>query len=128
MTSTVRLIVAGAAAVVAFDALASAVSRATGISYTWASLGSWILYAGTGYLVARSAPVSAVRMAAIAGAVLGATDASIGWAISWMIGPGRMPEELTPARWVWTLIFMMAMAAGIAALGGRFGRPHSDTV
>ena len=40
MTSTVRLIVAGAAAVVAFDALASAVSRATGISYTWASLGS----------------------------------------------------------------------------------------
>jgi hypothetical protein len=49
MTSWIRLTVFGALAVVAFDTLASLVSRTTGIAYGWASFGSWIRYAAFGY-------------------------------------------------------------------------------
>lgn len=120
MPAWIRLALIGAAAVVAFDAAASVASRVTGVAYSWATVGSWLLYAGFGYLASRAAGGS-VQVAALTGAVLGATDASLGWAVSWALGPGRMPG-VDARRWVSTLIFVAALAAGIAAIGGAMAR------
>lgn len=121
MVSWIRVALIGAAVVIAFDAAASLASRATGVAYSWATVGSWLLYAGFGFLASRAAGGS-VRAAALTGLVLGVTDASAGWAVSWAIGPGRT-AGLDARRWVWALVVVAAMAAGIAALGGAIARP-----
>jgi hypothetical protein len=117
-----RIAAAGALAVVAFDAAASLASRAAAVSYAWATVGSWLLYAGFGLLAARAAPAAPVRTAALVGAALGLTDATLGWAVSWAIGAGRVSGGLTVGRWLATAVFVTALAAGVAAAGGATGR------
>lgn len=121
-----RIALIGAVVVVGFDALASLLSRATGISYAWATLGSWLLYAAIGYLAARATPAEPVRAAALAGMVLGITDATAGWATSWALGAGRLAGGLTVSKWISTAIFVAALAAAVAALGGVAGRPPNS--
>ena len=59
----------------------------------------------------------------VAGAAVGLVDASLGWAISSLVGPGG-PEAgpTSPAAWVGTALFVMALAALVAALGGVAAR------
>lgn len=109
-----RFALAGALAVVAFDAVASLASRATSIAYGWASVGSWLLYAGFGYLAARAAPGAPVHAAALTGLALGVTDATLGWATSWALGPGRVPGGI-------------AALGGVLARGGRGPDVLTDT-
>jgi len=73
-----RIALIGAAAVVAFDTLASFAARTAGIPYVWASLGSFFLYAAVGYLAARASLNKQVRVAALAGLAVGLTDATVG--------------------------------------------------
>jgi len=122
MTTSTRVTAIGALAVVTFDALASVASRITGISYVWATLGSWMLYASCGYAAARIGSRAAISTAALTGLVLGLTDASLGWAVSWAIGPGRVAGGLGAGRWLSTLAFVAAAGAGIAACGGSAAR------
>lgn len=117
-----RIALLGALTVVVFDALASLASRATGIAYGSASVGSWLLYAGFGYLAARAVPGAPVRAAVLTGLMLGVTDATLGWATSWALGPGRVPGGLSARQWLATFVIVAATAAGIAALGGVFAR------
>jgi hypothetical protein len=125
MVTWVRIALFGAIAVVYFDALAAGASRATGIPYGWATLGSWLLYAGIGFLAARATPDAPLRAAALAGLVLGLVDASAGWAVSWALGPGRLTGGLTASRWLWTAMLVTTLAVGVATLGGLAGRSGS---
>jgi hypothetical protein len=102
-----------AAGVLLFDLAASLISRATGIPYASFSLGSFVIYALCGYLIAKQAPM---RLAVMGAAGVALVEATLGWAISWFIGPGRPGEEA--AR--------MPVAVGIGAitaivLGSFFG-------
>ena len=122
MVPWMRIALFGAVAVVCFDVIAAGVSRVTGIPYGWATFGSWLLYAAIGFLAARATPDAPLRGAALAGLVLGLADASAGWAASWALGPGRLAGGLTAFRWLGTAIFVVALAAGVATLGGLAGR------
>ena len=122
MLPRTRIIAIGVVAVVTFDALASIASRVTGIPYFWASFGSWILYIGIGYFAGRTTPQSPVRVAALTGLVSGFADASLGWAASWAIGPGKVAGGITPTQWLFTAIVVSALATGFAALGGDLSR------
>ena len=122
MTPRTRVFKTGIIAIVAFDALASIASRATGTPYFWASFGSWILYIGIGYFAGRTIPDSPIRTAAVTGLVSGIADASLGWATSWEIGPGRIAGGITATQWLFTAIFVAALATGFAALGGVIAR------
>lgn len=122
MTQWTRVTLSGAVGVIAFDTIASLASRMTGVAYGWAIIGSLALYAGIGFSAARSVKSTTIRMAALAGLLLGLTDATCGWAASWVIGPGRV-EGLTVTRWLSTAVFVASMSAGIAAVGGVAGRP-----
>lgn len=124
MTPRTRIFVTAIIAIVAFDALASIASRTTGTPYYWATFGSWILYIGIGYFAGRAIPESPIRTAGITGLVAGIADASLGWLTSWAIGPGKVAGGITPVQWLFTAIFVTALATGFAALGGVIARSN----
>lgn len=80
-----------------------------------------------GYLAARTTPSKPLLAAARAGIVLGGTDASIGWAISWAMGTGRGVVKLTPGRWIATAAFVIVLAALIATIGGLVAQWRNRT-
>ena len=65
MTPWLHVALIGAAALLAFDALASVGSHLTGFPYTGAIIGSWIVYGATGFAAARTAPDSPIKAAAL---------------------------------------------------------------
>lgn len=122
-----RAIIGGAVAVLMFDAAAAWASLVFGFPYGSVAIGSWIIYAVVGFVAGR---YSGVLAALVAGVAVGLVDASAGWAISWMIGPGRVPgAELTAARWTAAAIYVSVIAGVAATVGGvigRFTRPTSS--
>ena len=121
MSPWIRITSLAAATVVVFDIAASLASRASGVPYQWAVIGSICLYAGTGFLIARAGASGSVLAAALAGVVLGITDATLGWGASWLIGPGRTGTNLTASTWATTLLSVVALAAVVASVGGALG-------
>lgn len=126
MTSTMRVALLGVVAVIAFDAIASVVSRSTGISYSWATYGSWILYTLLGYLAGRASPAAALKSAALAGVIIGLADATLGWATSWSLGQGRVAGGISAAQWTFVAAIVTLFAIGFAALGGSFARMQNS--
>ena len=101
---------------IAFDLLASIASRLLGFPYAWASIGSFAVYAAVGVLAARLVPGASLSTAAVAAGVAGFTDATAGWGLSWLIGPGRPlnSANLTVGRW-------FRVASSVVLLGVVFG-------
>ncbi|HEY7236307.1 MAG TPA: hypothetical protein VH539_19255 [Gemmatimonadaceae bacterium] len=124
MTFPVKVALIGATSIVAFDAAASLAARQLGFPYAWASVGSYLLLFTIGRFAARSAPTSPIAAAALAAAFGGLADASLGWAVSWMIGPGRLPSSisLSISGWIATAIFVVGVAAAVGAIGGAIRR------
>lgn len=122
MTSQRKVIIGGCVAVVLFDVLASAASRSFAFPYARASVGSYFIYAAVGFLAGRCSDCLHARAGARAAAIAGFADASLGWAASWMIGPGRTPSgSLTPLTWILTAIMVAAFASMVGFLGGAVG-------
>ncbi len=105
--------------VIAFDAVASIASLALGFSYSYAALGSAVLYIVFAYFAARAFGFWA---ALLLGAVMGITDVTLGWAVSWVIGPGRVAvDTLTPMDWFFTATFATVLGAVYGLIGGGIG-------
>jgi hypothetical protein len=117
-----RVVLICVVAVIAFDAIASVISRSAGIPYEWASYGSWVLYIALGYLAAYTAARSPLKAAAIAGLVFGVADATLGWATSWILGPGRVAGGVSAAQWIFVAVIVTLLAVGFSMLGGSFAR------
>jgi hypothetical protein len=119
-----RTILAGMAGVVAFDAIAAFASRALGFPYTRAAIGSYLFYFAVGFFAARASRASPLRGAAVAAALVALTDASAGWWVSSLIGPGRPTEsvELTVTRWAGVALAVVTFAVAIGTVGGLVGR------
>jgi hypothetical protein len=118
----------GGLAVVAFDAIASVLSRQFGFAYTTAAWGSYVLYVAVGFFAARRGGMGA---AIEAGVLVGLVDASAGLAVSWVIGPGHPAGfTLTPLSWCVVAIavaFAAAICGAIGGLGSRFVGPPTAT-
>ena len=110
----------GAIAVVLFDAIAALASRSMGFAYTNASYGSFLIYAIAGFFGAK---VASWKGAALVGLALGLVDATIGWAVSWVIGPGR-PPDTTFSVWMWPVVAISVSITAIicALIGGVVAR------
>ena len=114
------IVLFGLLATVTFDALASVASRALSFWYPYATIGSWPIYATVGLLAGRAA---SVRAAAVAGAAVGFVETTLRWAVSWLIGPGRVgADTLTVGAVAITIVLVTLVGAGIGALGGVAGR------
>jgi hypothetical protein len=124
MSYQAKVVLSGILIVLAFDVAASLLSKSFGFPYARASFGSYLLYLGIGYFAARGAATSPLGAAALAAAIAGLADASLGWAISWKLGSGQLPAgmTLTPARWAATAVMVVALAAAVGTVGGVAGR------
>ena len=116
MSRTVRGILYGAAVVLAVSLVGSAASQTLGFDYSVLAPVSVVVYVAVGVYVGLRARVSE---AAIAGAAVGLIDATLGWGISWLIGPGRPQagEAITLLGWFNTTFFVALLSAAGAALG-----------
>jgi hypothetical protein len=116
MSRPTRGVLYGVAAVLALDTAGSVASQAFGFDYATLTPVSIVIYAAIGAYVGTTEPVS---RAAIAGAVVGLVDATLGWAISWAIGPGRplAEERITPLGLFNTAVFVAVLGAVAASVG-----------
>lgn len=106
-------------AVIVFDAVASVASLALGFPYTYAAFGSAVLYIAFAFFAARKFGFLA---AVLFGFAMGITDATLGWAVSWAIGPGRLAAStLTLSVWLYTATFVVVLAAMYGLVGGGIG-------
>jgi hypothetical protein len=117
MKPIAKVIFIGAAAVVAFDALASLASLRFGFAYSSAVVGSYIIYVATGFAAGRA---GGWKHGAIAGAVLGLVDGTLGWGVAWLIGPGKPPADLSFSPWMLP-VAVLAVSIGAAICGGVGG-------
>jgi hypothetical protein len=113
--------------IVVYDAMASLASMLLGFSYAKATIGSLFIYAAAGFFAERA---KNRRFSFLVGALVGITDITAGWGISWILGPGRAPGgTITIYQWLGTAAFVVALAsicAGIAGMVGSFGH-HRKT-
>ena len=106
-------------AVLAFDALASFASLAIGFNYGRASFGSAFMYMVFAFFCARKFGFGS---AFLLGTAMGLTDATLGWAISWAIGPGRLADEIYSLSSVgFTAVLMVVLGATYGLIGGGIG-------
>jgi hypothetical protein len=71
------------------DLLASVASRTIGFRYSYATVDSWLIYAAFGFMIGRRLNAFAASQGV---AVIAVVEAAIGWAVSWVSGPGRLPN------------------------------------
>ena len=116
MSRFARGILYGAGAVLAVAAVGSIASRALGFDYNLLAPIAFIIYAGVGAWVATA---DRVVRAAIAGGVVGVIDATAGWSIAYLVGPGRpqVGERITFLGLFNTTLFIAILAAATAAIG-----------
>jgi hypothetical protein len=117
--SILKIALLGIVAVVVFDGVASLASVHFGFAYANATVGSAVVFAIFGLLAGytRSLVISAVT-----GAIMGLADATLGWAVSWFIGPGRLPPgQLTIASWSKSAVTVVVIAMLYALIGGLVG-------
>jgi len=110
-----RIILVGAAIVVAFDAVASLLLPWLGASLAWMFLGESLLYFGVGFASGR---IGGLVAGARSGAAVAAVDATVGWAITWVIGTGRV-SRLTPFG-VAVVLLTMITTGVVAGSAGAF--------
>ena len=119
-TSAFRVALVGMGAVIVFDAIASLASLRIGFNYEYSAYGSMLLYGAFGYWAGR---VRTIPFAAIVGALMGLVDASLGWAVSWILGPGRWESgTLSITAWALIALQVVVVAAFCGLLGGVLGK------
>ena len=107
--------------VVLFDALASLVSKYTGASYGWFSFGSAAMYLIMGYVLTNRVRLN-LKAAIITLLCAASTEATLGWLVSWLIGPGKLAASGGgTAVSVMGLVFGAVFAVGFGTLFGWLG-------
>ena len=110
-----KFLLLSAAVLIAFDTVASVASASLQFPYTYVWPGSVLVYVGLSFEAARR---FGFWRGVLLGALLGFVDGTAGWAVSWAIGPGRVPaEHFSVGIWALTL----AMVVGFGAVQGAFG-------
>ena len=122
MKNVLWLILIGAAAILFYDAIGAIASLSLGFNYYWLIFGSTVIYAMVGYF---SANKKNVFIGAAAGAVMGLLDSTLGWYISWTLGPGRPDIEMDAIMIISTIFFVTILAGFIGLIGGFIARARN---
>jgi len=115
-----RWLIIGPVAVVCFDTLASIAARSLDFDYGSLWPLSILLTVGIAFLAGRD--TGSTRVGVLAGLALAFADATVGWTVSWLIGPGAPTaadrDALTVAVTAWGVT---ALGAIEGLLGGWLG-------
>ena len=121
MTKNVLLIVAaGALSVILLDMVGSFASLRFGFNYGILSVGSFIIYGVIGYAVMSAS--GRLRESIAAAVAVGAVDATLGWFLSWKIGPGEIPNAPLATIVVTALVVAVVIAGAAGAIGAWLAR------
>ena len=110
------IILIGAFAVLVFDTIGSLASRNFGFPYYWLTVGSFLIYAGVGLAASK---YNGLMYAPLAAGIVGLIDSTLGWYISWVIGPGR-PEIEMDLMQIFTAIIFVTVLASLFGFVGEF--------
>lgn len=129
MSNFWKIVSLGAMTVLLFDIAASLASKGLGFPYAYASIGSVFIYALVGYFTFRRCGLVRAVGAAV---LIEIVDATLGWYISWQIGPGALPaDQLTPPIIATTIMTVLIFAAICALIGSAIARvihgPRTET-
>ncbi|MES2304575.1 MAG: hypothetical protein V4558_03670 [Gemmatimonadota bacterium] len=106
-----RIVVIGIVIVLLYELAASLGSGPLGIPYYRAIYGTWLIYAGVALVAGRA--MNSVGSAALAAGVVGLVEATVGWWISWQIGPGRTETfSIAGAAVAIAMVTLLAMVIG----------------
>ena len=118
MTGPFLIVLIGAIAVIVFDVIGSFLSRSLGFRYAWLTIGSVLIYASVGLFASQNSFVAGV----LASSAVGLVDATIGWYLSWIIGPGKPQQELSASAIFTGVMFVSLLAGAMGFLGAAAGR------
>jgi len=119
MKHFIQIILIGVFAIVIFDTIGSLASRNFGFGYQWLVIGSYLIYAGVGFAASK---YNGLIFAPLAGGITSLVDSTLGWYISWIIGPGRLNMEMDLTAIISTVIFVTLTGVIIGLIGGLVGR------
>jgi hypothetical protein len=120
MTPSLRIGIVGVAAILLFDAGGAMASLVLGFPYALLSLGSFLIQATVGFLATRA---SSLRVGVAVATGVAAVESTIGWSISWAIGPGRPATELRSVGLVIAAAIIVTVTGTICGLlGGGLAR------
>jgi len=114
----VRFVLIACVATLAVDALGSATSETLEFEYGYLWPVSTLVTLAFGFRAGRE--FETARAGLFTGAWMGATESTVGWALSWVIGPGAVePVDY----WIPLIaIVVIAIAAIEGLIGGWLGR------
>jgi hypothetical protein len=115
MQAIILILVVGVVAVLMLDTIGSIASRRFGFQYGSLSILSWVLGIGTGFFAARYGSLS---LSLLIGGIVAFIDATLGWYISWIIGPGRPKNRITAALIAKTVLIVTLTGAALGFVGG----------
>jgi hypothetical protein len=103
---------------IAFDGIWATIARAKSYTYSKGAWVSFLIYAIAGGVASQS---TGIVDGIVSGACVAGIEATIGWWISWMIGPGRLPDtiskEARPKAIVNAIVIVMLTGALFGFLG-----------
>jgi len=119
MPQSLNVALLGSVVIVVYDIVASLLSRRFGWEYFLFSIGSAIIYTAVGYLASKGGPFYSAVLAAT---LVGLIDVTLGWYISWVIGPGRIESGFDANVFIQSAGFVMAFSATFGGIGGAISR------
>lgn len=107
---------------VVFDLVWSSLARFGG--YRYSSLGwvSLLIYGTAGFVATRGS--GSVTASAAAGMAVAGIDATLGWALSIAIGPGRPDWAMTAPEVAGTVVLVALSGAVLGVIGGLLARGY----
>ena len=111
----VQIVLLGAVLVCVLDTALSVISLQTQIPYASFIPLSVLLVCIFGFITARRC---GLLFAPLCGAILGVTDSTIGWAISWNIEGGQTDVQLSPFEIGTTIATVVTMDSIFGLIGG----------
>lgn len=121
MTRWQRIVLIGSAVVLAYEVTASYGAQSLGFPYWRALYGTWVIYCAVAFLAVRA--TNSIGSAALAAAIVGLVEATLGWGIAWLIGPGRTADGSISAAGAFLAIGMVTLVAGsLGAIVGLLAR------
>jgi hypothetical protein len=114
-----RVTLAGCGFALLVSTLGALAASTFGFNYSALSALSYCNYLIVGFAVAW---LTSLERAVLSGAIVAATEATLGWALSWVIGPGRPPaDQQSAAAVAVAVVFVILLGAVVAGIGGFVG-------
>jgi len=123
MNQFLLIIIIGSLIVILFDTLASFASRKHQLNYSKFSIVSFTIYTLIGFFAVKH--ISLAQAVAATG-IVGFVDSTIGWYISWIIGPGRPQIEMNLKNKLIAIAFVTILAS-ISGFAGSLVRLLIDS-